>query len=1235
MRGQNQIVTPRKRLSYAVSVALASLVAGNSALAQTAPAQPPAPGADDAVQTVMVVGARASQQSAIDRKKNAATATDSIVAEDVGAFPDRNVGEAISRIAGIALNRGDFGEGVNVSVRGNGPDLTRVEIDGMGVQAGGGTDLNGGGSGRGVELREMSSDLIKSVDVVKGSTPDMTEGSLGGGIIIKTRTGLDFKKRYLSARVAGSQSSLNKEWAPDLNFVYADKFMGDRLGIIVNLNKSAAINESHSSQVNTSGNAGYGRLLDFDNSPEKTFTFNPALVDPNATAPMLQSPLTAGGFFNSSSPLDVVRKSGAAATKADCYAAFPTLSAAQLAPINGNVPKQTATNQRSNELLTCLNQWNDYTPSNVRYVVKRQEDKRNSGDVRLDFKVNSKLSVYAKLNRSNRTVQDNFLTHTLGGLIVNNGAVQLPDGTVRPTYTDVNGVRTATPGSGYSTFPNNASYLATFAPLSGAVANVIPGSVTVDSTHHVTKMGLTDNTVSTDQIHNIIKTHANYMQAGGNYRDGGFRAEFLIGKADSDFQRGDMRTSWSYNYGPVNMSVLNNGMWGYDFPAGSSYEQANAAKYAVARPASVAIKAVDATVNNPAAPAYTINQQPLLTQSPSVQWTPLMGESQEKTAKLDLSYAFSDKVPFFSNVKSGFNLRENGGSNWGNTGYTVASAVGEFGKPGYVAPIVVPHARVRGNFIGCTDTPGSLGAGGAPCKYGYAPRTNLSDTQSGTTTLTQAQYQDVLAKSMEQGPWSTFFNGAKDRPASLTNGWNMIDVPKTFDLLGVTQNMNYDCVKECMANDGKIYPSLFTNYKEKIYAGYLMTDFELTKLPFTDMVLPWGMELTGNFGYRYVRTEVEGNGMMTFTSIQKTAAFDPFNPNIASGTTSTTFIRPTTLSKNTTDIMPILNLALWAVPDTVVVRYNRAKSIARQGVFSLLPSGNCTYDARKLDFQSASGDPLDQNCTGTIGNPGLQPRTNLNQNLSLEWYANKDTMFTVAKFHQKGIIGPAVRVNRSDNALFAGTDLADSGSGAKLSDVDFSYATYENGPTTTRTGTEFGTKTAFTFLPWFLRNTGLDLNYTKVSSTESSITIRDLLTGETLAPAGEPEYSYNASLWYDDGAFSARIAVQAVAQVFNCIAACGANTANNFPAPGAGSRIDVLSFNPGSPNFKERTSYIDAKVAYKFENGIELFAEARNLGKSETVQSQGQFVRFADGTQSINERSYAGRRILVGVNIRH
>jgi TonB-dependent receptor len=258
-------------------IALASLVAGNLAMAQEAPAAADATAAaasaDNEIRKVVIQGQRASQQSGIERKKNAATAMDSIVAEDVGSFPDRNIGEAISRIAGVALDRGDFGEGISVAIRGNSADLTRVEIDGQGVQSAGGTDMNGGGNGRGTEFRSLSADLIKSVDVVKGSTADMTEGSLGGGVIIKTRTSLDFKEPFVSLRVAGSQGSLNKNWSPDANLIATRKFLDNRLGVMLNASTSRMVNESHSSEIATSRNAGYARLIDFDNSPNKTFTY--------------------------------------------------------------------------------------------------------------------------------------------------------------------------------------------------------------------------------------------------------------------------------------------------------------------------------------------------------------------------------------------------------------------------------------------------------------------------------------------------------------------------------------------------------------------------------------------------------------------------------------------------------------------------------------------------------------------------------------------------------------------------------------------------------------------------------------------------------------------------------------------------------------------------------------------------------------------------------------------------
>ncbi|GGY46918.1 TonB-dependent receptor [Pseudoduganella albidiflava] len=1219
-------------LSAAVSLALASMAASAPALAQ----QGATGAAAEPIQKVQVVATRASQQSGIERKKNAATAMDSIVAEDVGAFPDRNVAEAISRIAGIAVERGDFGEGTSVAVRGNSPDVTRVEIDGQGVQAGGGTDLNGGGSGRGVELREISADLIKSVDIVKGATADMTEGSLGGGVIIKTRTGLDFKKPFYSLRLAGSQNSLNKDWTPDGNLVLANQFLNGRLGVVFNGSASQLRNEGHSAQV-TSNNAGYARAIDFDNSPEKTFAFNPSTVDldnASATQPFLQSQLAAGsGFFNAATPLELIQRSAAAQSKADCHAAFPNLTPAEVNSIKEGNTRTGAINQRGNELLTCLNQWNDYTPLQLRYVQKRQIDKRRSFDLRLDFKLTDELTVFGKGSYQRRRVDDNFLTYGLGGMSVN------PTSTASPTYsgaayTEDKAAGTLVPvaGSGYYSYATPTWRRENF-PWTNAVVNVDPRSVTVDANHHVTGFTIADGNMSTDQIHNIMETSSRYLQLGGTFRRGGLLAEFMAGDARSDFTKGDKRTTFTYNYGPATLSVLPNGLWSYAFPQGNP-SAATPAQYATVRPAAAPLTEVKAAGNVfNGVPAYTIDQQPLQSQAPQITFTPKISDTSERTAKLDLTYSLPSEVPFLTRLKTGFNFRDTSGNSWGAGGYEAQSAVGDYGKPGYQRAILVPSANVRSTFVACQDTPGSLGAGGKPCQYGFVPSNSYgaATIQSGQTVLTPAQFQDVIAQSMQKAT-TQFFAGAKDRPAELINGWTEIDVEKVFGMVG-SPNVNYNCVKECVGTDGKVYQQPVSKFRERTKSGYIMTDFALDHVPFSERPLPFGMELDGNAGVRVVNTRVEGTGNMTFTSIVPTANFDPQNPNVAGGTATTSITRATTMEASDTDYLPIWNLALWVVPNQWVVRWHQSKSVARPGVSSLLPSGTCTFDATRALVSGS--DDSDMRCSGTVGNPALRPQSNRNQNLSVEWYPNIDSMFSVTAFRQKGKVGPAQVTGVSGMKVFQGSNLVDPQTGTALDDVDFSYNTWENGAATTRKGYEFSSKTAFTFLPWHFRYFGLDLNYTKLRSATSAVNVVDLITGDPLPPARESKYSYNWSLWYDDGKLSARVAVQAVAEYFTCIAACGANSVNNYPSAGGGSRIGVQPYNPGSPNFRDANRFIDAKIAYRINDSIEIFAEGRNLGKETTSNSQGKYAAFADGTPSINDYSYPGRRLMVGINLRN
>lgn len=127
--------TPVTVLAASIAVALqvtalptlAQTAASDDGLAQTS--EVPAGQASE-LDTIRVVGYRASVERALDIKRGEAGVVDAIVAEDIGKFPDLNLAESLQRIPGVVIAR-DAGEGRQISVRGLGPDFTRVRINGM------------------------------------------------------------------------------------------------------------------------------------------------------------------------------------------------------------------------------------------------------------------------------------------------------------------------------------------------------------------------------------------------------------------------------------------------------------------------------------------------------------------------------------------------------------------------------------------------------------------------------------------------------------------------------------------------------------------------------------------------------------------------------------------------------------------------------------------------------------------------------------------------------------------------------------------------------------------------------------------------------------------------------------------------------------------------------------------------------------------------------------------------
>lgn len=683
--------------------------------------------------------------------------------------------------------------------------------------------------------------------------------------------------------------------------------------------------------------------------------------------------------------------------------------------------------------------------------------------------------------------------------------------------------------------------------------------------------------VNNDQIFERIDSISRYAQLGGSWRADRLQADWMAGLVDAEASRMQWRSNFALPVGAVRVSLLPGGWWLAGLPNDIAARQRDPAQYGV--------------LEHP-----TDLRQPALSRPTRLTLAnPRIMERRETTFKVDLRYAPGDVIPFLRRLKFGASWRGYDTARWTGEGYTVRAARGE------TPAVVVPRVALSSTFQACEDTPGSLGTGGTPCRYGSFAGSQPANVRSTAIVMPQAQFQAIAGAAMGRQTIG-FFRGLVDRPAGLIEHWTGIDVPRLVAATGVP-NFNLDCMKHCQASDGKVYEQPVFAVRERITAAYLSADVDAGQLA-------GGGELSGNLGVRVVHTGVDAARLITFRSLAQGAAVD-------------SLARNTTIRGAGTDLMPMLNLAWWPAPERLVLRYARAKMIARPAVEYLYGSAlSCSYD-------SASAPQIQMTCEGTMGNPDLKPLTSWNDNLAGEWYPDHDTLLSLSLFRQRGVTGAPIRVAVSGAMPFAGSGARDPASERDLSDVRYAYATWTNGPAVRRNGIEGSVRSAFTGLPSLLRYTGIDASYTRLRSRGAESALRDLVTGAPLAPAGEMKYTWNGSLWYDDGALRARLAVQSAAASFREIPPQAAN----YPAPGTGT-ASALPYNPASATFRDAARFIDAKLSYRFANGIELFAEGRNLGRATVSGSQGAVQPYADGTPNLLDRAYYGAQYLVGVTIR-
>ena len=154
--------------------------------AQTAPPATTTAQPTEELQEVVVTSIRASLQKSMDIKQKAIGVVDAISSEDIGQFPDANIGDAIARIPGVTVNRGDIaltagaptatGATQGINVRGFGGSFNEVLVEGRPIASGSGQTFN---------FSDFSSVYVGEVDVLK--TPDMSlsTGTVGATINVK------------------------------------------------------------------------------------------------------------------------------------------------------------------------------------------------------------------------------------------------------------------------------------------------------------------------------------------------------------------------------------------------------------------------------------------------------------------------------------------------------------------------------------------------------------------------------------------------------------------------------------------------------------------------------------------------------------------------------------------------------------------------------------------------------------------------------------------------------------------------------------------------------------------------------------------------------------------------------------------------------------------------------------------------------------------------------------------
>lgn len=172
---------------------------------------------------VEVGGTFQGYQRAMNYQKNSLNNRNVVSADQVGRFPDANIGDAMKRIPGINVQY-DQGEARFGQIRGTSPDFSSVTVNGNRLPSAEGDIRN-------VQLDLIPADMVQTIVVNKVVTADMDADAIGGSVNLVTKSAP--AKRLMNASVSTGWNFISDRMQANAALTYGDNYFGNKLGMIL------------------------------------------------------------------------------------------------------------------------------------------------------------------------------------------------------------------------------------------------------------------------------------------------------------------------------------------------------------------------------------------------------------------------------------------------------------------------------------------------------------------------------------------------------------------------------------------------------------------------------------------------------------------------------------------------------------------------------------------------------------------------------------------------------------------------------------------------------------------------------------------------------------------------------------------------------------------------------------------------------------------------------------------